>query len=135
MQKDEYRRRRHSKTLLYAHLIFVTKFREKLSEKWIWERVKYEIYKRCIAMGISVLRVESDTDHIHLLLEYPPTNSMSTIAHDLKQVTTYSLWKHYPTYMKKHFWSRRVLQSEGYFACSVGNASKETIDAYIRQQG
>ena len=116
-------------------MIFVTKFREKLSEKWIWERVKYEIYKRCIAVGISVLRMESDTDRIHLLPEYPPTLSISTIAHDLKQVTTYSLWKHYPGYMRKHFRSRRVLWSGGYFACSVGNASKETVDAYIQQQG
>ena len=79
MPQDEHRKRRHSKTLLYAHMIFVTKFREKLPEKWIWDRIKHEIYRRCIATGISVFRMESDTDHIHLLLEYPPILNISTI--------------------------------------------------------
>ncbi|WP_103899153.1 transposase [Petrotoga halophila] len=32
-------------------------------------------------------------------------------------------------YRKKTFWS------DGYFACSIGNVSKETIEKYIQTQG
>ena len=33
------------------------------------------------------------------------------------------------TYLKKQFWG------DGYFACSIGQVSKETIEKYIQNQG
>lgn len=117
------------------HLIFVTRFGEKHPEVWFWECIKQVLYKECYTRGVTIIRMESDVDHIHLLIEYPPTLSISSLVHNLKQVTTYRLWDSYPGYMKKHYWSKRTLWSGGYFACSVGNASKETVEQYIANQG
>jgi len=44
-------------------------------------------------------------------------------------ITTYHLWQKYRPFLKQHFWT------DGYFVCSVGEASPETIQKYIQNQG
>ncbi|WP_283107465.1 transposase, partial [Shewanella psychromarinicola] len=36
--------------------------------------------------------------------------------------------------LKKQFWLENTFWSDGYFACSVGNASADTIRKYIQEQ-
>ena len=35
----------------------------------------------------------------------------------------------------KLFWKEKTFWSDGYFSCSIGNVSKETIEKYIQNQG
>jgi len=37
--------------------------------------------------------------------------------------------------MRKHFWKEHTFWSDGYFVCSTGEASTETIKQYIASQG
>ena len=39
------------------------------------------------------------------------------------------------TYLKKQFWKENTFWGDGYFACSIGQVSKETIEKYIQNQG
>ncbi|MBU3128747.1 transposase [Clostridium tagluense] len=38
-------------------------------------------------------------------------------------------------YLGKQFWNERTFWGDGYFACSIGNVSKEIIEKYIQSQG
>jgi len=38
-------------------------------------------------------------------------------------------------YLSKQFRKKKTFWSDGYFACSIGNVSKETIGKYIQSQG
>lgn len=38
-------------------------------------------------------------------------------------------------YLKKHFWKENTFWSDGYFACSIGQVSKDVIEKYIQTQG
>ena len=38
-------------------------------------------------------------------------------------------------FLKNHFWKNIRYGQMEYFACSVGNACKETIERYIANQG
>ena len=38
-------------------------------------------------------------------------------------------------YLKKQFWKEKIVWGDGYFACSIGQVSKETIEKYIQNQG
>lgn len=134
MRIDRYRHARHSKTLLQAHVIFVTKYRERLTARGVWERIKHEMYKACTELGVSLAEVEADKDHIHLMIEYPPTLSICRIVRYLKQVTTYRTWRCYGNYLSTVYWHEHTLWSDGYFAASVGEASSETVRQYIRNQ-
>ena len=79
--------------------------------------------------------METDKDHIHILLDYKVTDCVADIAKILKMVSTNTIWKNYPRMMKRNFWREHTLWSDGYFACSIGEASKETIEQYIQNQG
>jgi putative transposase len=79
--------------------------------------------------------MEVDKDHIHLLVDYSPNVSISQIVRLLKQTTTPKVWFSHSTELRKHFWQKHVFWSSGYFVCSTGDASTETIAKYIAEQG
>ena len=81
--------------------------------------------------------MEVDKDHIHMLVSYNPTQSVLDIVRLLKQISTYRIWRQNNNYnyLKKQFWVEKTFWSDGYFTCSIGNVSKETIQKYIENQG
>ena len=36
--------------------------------------------------------------------------------------------------LAKFFWKEKTFWSDGYFSCSIGNISKETIEKYIQNK-
>ncbi len=83
--------------------------------------------------GIEIM--ETDKDHIHMLVRYPPNISVSSIVRRLKQCSTLSLWKQFSVMLAKQFWKEHTFWTDGYFACSVGNVSEEMLREYIENQG
>ena len=81
-----------------------------------------------------ISEMEVDQDHIHLMIESEPKLSPLQIVRKLKQETTVRMWKSHPE-LERHFWKERTFWSDGYFCCSIGNASIETIRKYIESQG
>ena len=86
-------------------------------------------------MILLLILWKTDKDHIHLLVSYPPKVSISSIVRKLKQESTITLWKYFPVFLSKHFWKEHTFWSDGYFACSIGEANPETIRRYIENQG
>lgn len=84
-----------------------------------------------------IIEIETDKNHVHLLVQYKPTMSVLEIVRLLKQISTYRIWrsKNNAEELKKYFWKEQTFWSDGYFACSIGNVSKETIEKYIQTQG
>lgn len=60
---------------------------------------------------------------------------MSNIVHHIKQVSTYRMWQDCPNLKDIYYGEKRLLWSRGYFVCSVGDASNDTIKKYIETQG
>ena len=119
-----------------VHIIVITKYRKNIFTKEdISNSVKHSFCTTAKKYGYSILQIETDKDHVHLLVEYRPNISVSIIARQLKQHSTYYMWKHYSEILSKHYWERSVLWSDGFFACSIGQVSKETIEKYIQSQG
>ena len=119
-----------------AHLIFVVKYRKKLLNQY-GEEIKSIFVNISKVYAFEILESEVDQDHIHILIRYPPTKSILEIVRLLKQISTYSIWRqnNNSLNLQKYFWKKRVFWSSGYFACSIGNVSKETIEKYIQNQG
>ncbi|MDV7105153.1 transposase [Vibrio sp. TH_r3] len=51
----------------------------------------------------------------------------------IKQYTTKQLWNDYPV-LRRHFWKDPTFWSDGYFVCSIDNASADTVRQYIQEQ-
>lgn len=133
--RDLYQHRCHNKNLLYVHIIFVVKYRKKLMIGPVADMIKQLIFDICKKHSWYIVRMESDKDHLHILLQYNPTDSITKIVTVLKSYSTFYIWKQYGSFLKKHFWKENTFWSDGYFAASVGNASKATIEHYIEHQG
>lgn len=91
---DIYQHRRHNKNLLMVHLIFVTKYRKKIVLGDFRDAVKQYLFDTCVKNHWYVKRMETDQDHIHILLQYNPTDSITHIVSILKQHSTYLSWQH-----------------------------------------
>jgi putative transposase len=131
-----YHTTKHAKFLNLAHLIMVCKYRKKLLIPF-GDVIKSILRDVAGAERIHILEMEVDKDHIHLLIDYPPTKSLTQIVSLFKQVTTYRVWRsgNFRRYLQRCFWKEHTFWSDGYFACSIGNANPETIRLYIQNQG
>ena len=126
----------HCKYLLKVHLIFVTKYRKKVLINSVDDAIKQIMFDiiQDSDFIIEVMETE-DGDHIHFLIDYPPTLAISSIVNRIKSISTVRLWKQFGTYSKNNYWKEKTLWTDGYFCCSTGDASTETIKKYIEEQG
>ena len=117
-----------SYTHLLYHLIFrprysrpaITEAHEKLLYHYIWGIVK--------AKGGVLYRIGGMPDHLHLLVQLPPTLSLSDFMHDLKLSTHYFLREHRKEFPLFEGWGK----SYGALTCSARD--KERVTAYIQNQ-
>ncbi len=118
----------HNKYLLQYHLILVCKYRKKLLiSNQISNDIKQYSCVICKRHHVNIKYVETDKDHIHYMIETKPNINLSILVKTIKSYTTYHIWKKYDVYLKKHFWKEKTFWTDGYFICSVGNVSEETL--------
>ena len=79
--------------------------------------------------------METDKDHIHLLLDISPKISVGSIVNRIKSISTNHIWKIHRNFLKQHFWKENTFWSDGYFVCSIEEANPRTIRRYIETQG
>ena len=133
---DGYNRGGHSKFNLKVHIIFVTKYRKKFFKSNDRANdVKQFLYDATKKYGYIIIQMETDKDHVHVLLECNLKVSISDIVKQLKQYSTWHMWEHHEEYLSKQYWKHRIFWSDGYFACSIGEVSSATVQKYIESQG
>lgn len=125
----------HSKFLLKYHVIFSTKYRKRLLRGDFDLTLKEIMIKISKEYDFNIDVLETDQDHIHMLINSVPKLSPLTIVRTLKSKSTKEMWNKYPKKMRENYWKERTLWSDGYFVCSCGDASTKTIKKYIESQG
>jgi putative transposase len=84
--------------------------------------------------GGTLLECNGEADHMHLLIELPPTVLLSTFVNNVKTVSSRLLRKAYRTELAR--WYRQpVLWSRSYCVLSCGGAPLSVLRQYIEQQG
>ena len=132
---DRYKHDSHRKYLLQIHLIFVVKYRKKILTGRIADDLKQYMYDSAGKHHLEIREMETDRDHIHMLISYSPATCVSDVVKWLKQETTFRLWQKHWRYLRYRFWKERTFWSDGYFVASIGEVSQETIVHYIQNQG
>ena len=85
---EDYDKRRHSVTKLCVHLVFTTKYRRKVMTPEILEEMKISLSLAAQKIGCQTVEINGEADHIHLLLLFPPTLSISSLVNTLKAVSS-----------------------------------------------
>ncbi len=70
------RRGRTCVFLLHVHLVFVTKYRRKVFTKQILKDLEHIFIDICQKMNVILAEFDGEEDHVHLLVNYTPTNSI-----------------------------------------------------------
>lgn len=121
--------------LLQVHLIFVVKYRKKLLNGNLNDDMLQKLFSISKNYDFEIKTMNSDIDHLHMLISMKPSISISQIVRVLKQESTIYIWKKYKQFLKTHFWKEHTFWSDGYFVASIGNANENTIQKYILEQG
>lgn len=117
---------------MHVHLVFVAKYRRKVFDKDAIEKLHGYFDKVCSDFGATLIEVDGERDHVHLLVEYQPNIQVSTLVNSLKGVSSRHLRRDRPD-LADRFW-KGVLWSPSYFAASCGGAPISVIRQYIEQQ-
>ena len=131
----EYISKNHSKFLIKYHIILVCKYRKQL----LVGAVEYDMKK--IMRHISEMSdfdievMETDKDHLHMMVRSEPKLSPLQIVRRLKQMSISAVWKKYRDCLRHNFYKEHTFWTDGYFVSSIGNVSQETIKKYIENQG
>ena len=133
MEKDnDIRHGRHCVFNIHVHLVFVAKYRRKVFDGDAIDRMRRMFSKVCEDMEASLVEMDGEDNHVHLLVEYPPKLAVSVLVNSLKGVSSRLLRKERPD-LRKRYW-KNVLWSPSYFASSCGGAPIGIIKQYIEQQ-
>ena len=135
MIQKEYISKNHSKFLIKYHVILVCKYRKKLLVGAVEYDMKKIMQNIADLSDINIEVMETDKDHIHMMIRSEPKLSSLQIVRRLKQMSTTAIWKKHENYLKQVFYRENTFWTDGYFVSSVGNVSKETIRKYIENQG
>ena len=128
-------RKNRRKYNLKVHIVLVTKYRKALLQNGIDGFVKRAISYIAEQNDWTIIAMETDKDHIHILLEHDTIERICDIISIIKQRTTRWLWTRYRDVLSKQYWKKQIFWSDGYFACSIGEVSSTTIQKYITEQG
>lgn len=129
-----FRTKSHCVFLCDYHIVFPTKYRRKV----INEGVKAFILSKIAEIqdhipDIQFKAINTDKDHIHLLVSIPPTWSVGKVAGLIKANTSKGMKAAIP-FLKEVYWGTDGIWSEGYFVSTVG-INENIIQRYIERQG
>ena len=132
----ELRSGRHAVFMLHAHLVFTTKRRGKGLSNEPLQRLETIFRDVCADFEVELREFKGESDHLPLLVSYPPKVCISEVVNSLKGVSSRRLKREFPSI--KAFWSvktsRGVLSTPSYFAASLGGAPLCVLKQYIEQQ-
>ena len=82
----------------------------------------------------SLIEINYEADHIHILFEAPPQVQLSKIINSYKTATSRLIRKNFEEHLKAFYW-KDYFWSRSYFIISTGGAPIDIIKEYIKNQG
>ncbi len=123
----------HSVFLLHYHLVLVVKYRRKVIDKDISNRLK-EIFEYIAPnYNITIVEWNDDIDHIHVLFKGQPNTELTKFINAYKSASSRLIKKEFPQIRaklwKEYFWTR------SFCLLTTGGVTIEVIKKYIERQG
>ena len=113
------------------HKVVAPKYRRQVKYGKIKQDIGQIKRKLCQWKGVEIIEAEVCPDHIHMLVEIPPSISVSSFVGYLKGKSTLMIFERHANlkykYGNRHFWCR------GYYVDTVGKNAKK-IQEYIQNQ-
>jgi putative transposase len=119
----------HSVSKLTAHIVWVTKYRYAVLEGDIKQRCRSLLIQICEAEDVQILKGVVSKDHIHMHIEYRPSQDISSLVKFLKGRSSRKLQIEFPE-LKKRYWGRHFW-AIGFGYWSTGNITDDMVNEYL----
>ena len=130
----EYKKQAHAVYYAQYHIVISTKYRRKVLKAGMGDYLKRKVLQVSkFQPEIEIIEVNTDLDHIHLLVSIPPKFSVSEVVKMIKAHTGTAMRKKFP-FLDKVYWGINGIWSLGYFVSTVG-INEKTIRRYVQKQG
>ena len=121
----------HTKWNCKYHIVFAPKYRRKIIYGQLKRDIANILSMLCKRKGAKIVEAEVCPDHVHMLVEIPPKEAISSFMGYLKGKSSLMIYEKYPElrykYRNREFWCR------GYYVDTAGKNAKK-IEEYIRHQ-
>ena len=129
---QDYKRLNHSVSLINFHFVWIPKRRKKILVGQIAERLDALLHEKCKDLGLEIIALEIQSDHVHLFVNALPKFAPRDIAFLLKGYTSRMLRAEFPGLKTVYPRGKdRSLWTNSYFVSTAGNVSSETVRRYI----
>jgi putative transposase len=132
LSASDIRHGRHCVFQIHVHLVFVTKYRDRIFNADAIQRLQLIFENVCADFEAQLVEMNGEDNLVHLLVNYPPKHSVSSLVNSLKGVSSRLLRLERPDLVRRYW--KGVLWSPSYFAASCGGAPIGILKAYIEQQ-
>ena len=119
----------HTVSKLTVHLVWSTKYRYSVLQGDIQLRCREILRQICEAEDIVILKGVVSKEHIHMHINYLPSQSVSGIVKRLKGRSSRKLQQEFPE-LKKRYWGQHFW-AIGFGCWSTGNITDEMVNEYL----
>ena len=122
----------HTKHRIRIHLVWIPKYRKRVLRGKIAARLKQLLHQACSLNRWLLSELSVNDNHVHILIQIKPSDSVAEVAKTLKGGTSRVLRKEFPE-LEEFLWGDSFW-ADGYFAESIGKVDEEIVQKYIRDQ-
>lgn len=125
----------HGRGYVYSiqyHIVWCVKYRRKILIESVENRLREILSNIAEENNFKMLLMNTDLDHVHLLVECSPQHYIPNIIKALKGVSARLLLKEFPE-LKQKLWDGH-LWNPSYFIATVSENTEEQIRNYILSQ-
>ena len=123
----------HSVFLLHYHLVMWIKYRRKVINDPISDRLKDIFVDIAPNYGVELIEWNHDIDHVHLLFKAKPNTEISKLLNAYKSASSRRIKNEFPS-IRKYLW-KEYFWSKSYCLVTTGGAPLEVVKQYIENQG
>ena len=123
----------HSVFLLHYHLVMVVKYRRKVINDVVSDRLRAIFEHIAPNYNITVEEWNHDIDHVHILFKGHPNTELSKFINAYKSASSRLIKKEFP-HIRKFLW-KEMFWSQSFCLISTGGVTTDVIRRYIETQG
>ena len=123
----------HSVFILQYHLIMCIKYRNRVINDAVSERLQQIFEYIAPNYHITLEEWNHDTDHVHVLFRGQPNTEISKFINAYKSASSRLIKKEFPE-IRNSLW-KEMFWSQSYCLISTGGATVDIIRQYIQSQG
>ncbi len=118
---------------LKIHLVLVTKYRRKVINQEILNRLHEILASTCFKWGSKLTDFNGESDHVHLVIDFPPDVEISKLVNNLKTVSSRLIRKEFAEVVNR-IYSKPVFWTGAYFVASCGGVTVDQVRKYVENQ-